>query len=69
MVSLSEEYIDVLKRRQEEAKDNLTLLESGSIRRGESLYGGDWVDITQREIQRAREEVDTYKNILAGRSD
>lgn len=65
-MSLPAEYIGVLKRRQEEALENLNLLESGSIRRGESLYGGDWVDVTRREIQRAREEVDTYKNVLAG---
>jgi hypothetical protein len=62
---LSYEYVEVLKSLQLAARDNLALLESGSIRRAESHYGGQPFDITKREIQRALEEVAMYRSVLA----
>jgi predicted RNase H-like nuclease (RuvC/YqgF family) len=60
----AEAFIDSLKQEIEECRKRLEPLEAGTWRLGERPYGGEWSDITDREISLLKREISSRQRTI-----
>jgi putative hemolysin len=63
-VQLLRDYLrDIEEYRLPELREWLGPLEKGEMRLGERIGNGEWIDTTQREIDRAKRSIVEYETI------
>jgi hypothetical protein len=63
-VTIWDEYIREMEEDLAERQKSLEPLKSGGMRLGERTGTGQWVDITQREIDRREKTIAVYEALL-----
>ena len=57
-------FFERLKREIETCREQLGPLESGTMHIGRREPGSDWQDITEQEIERLKNEIRSYQEII-----
>jgi hypothetical protein len=60
----AEAFIDTLKQEIEECRKRLEPLETGAWRLGERPFGGEWSDITDKEISLLKREISSRQRTI-----
>ncbi len=63
-MTIWDDYIHQVERDLAERQRSLEPLKSGGMRISERTSADQWVDITQREIDRREKTITTYQNLL-----
>jgi hypothetical protein len=64
-MSIWSDFVKRLEERAAECRKALEGLEAGKIQTCERIVGGPWVDTTQRDIERNKQDILTYETLIA----
>lgn len=62
---LAREFADTLKRENTETQKQIDQIESTGMRIGERRFGGEWADVTGRELASLKREISSREQTIA----